>query len=62
MITHIVCFKLKDRSAESVEKTRQVLLGLRGKVPQLRRLEVGADVVRSERSYDLALTATFDSM
>lgn len=35
---------------------------LRGEVPQLRNLEVGADVVRGKRSYDLALVARFNSL
>lgn len=39
-----------------------VLLGMKGKIPQLRRLEVGVDVLHSERSYDLALLTKFDSM
>ncbi|MCX8129101.1 MAG: Dabb family protein [Clostridia bacterium] len=62
MVTHIVFFKLKDRSSENVEKTRQVLAGLDGKVPQLRHIEVGVDVLHSERSYDLALVTKFDSL
>jgi hypothetical protein len=62
MIVHIVLFKLKDGSPESVAEAHRVLEGLRGKVPVLRGLEVGADVLRTERSYDLALTATFDSL
>jgi len=33
-----------------------------GKIDLLRHLEVGADIVRSERSYDLALVTKFDSM
>lgn len=64
MITHVVLFKLKDRSLQSVEKARDVLLGLKvkGKIPVLRYLEVGIDVLHSERSYDLALITKFDSM
>lgn len=62
MITHIVFFKLKDRSLRSVEKARDVLLGLRGRIPQLRQLEVGIDVLHSERSYDIALVTKFDSL
>ncbi len=61
MITHIVLFKLKDRSPRNIEKARDVLLGMKGKVPQLRHLEVGKDVLHSERSYDLALVTKFDS-
>lgn len=39
-----------------------MLRGLEGKVEQLRGLEVGIDVVRSQRSYYIALIATFDSL
>ncbi len=62
MITHVVLFKLKDRSTQSVEKARAVLLGLKGKIPVLRYLDVGTDVLHSERSYDIALITKFDSM
>ena len=33
-----------------------------GKIDLLRHLEVGVDVIRSERSYDIALTTRFDSL
>ncbi|NJD51693.1 MAG: Dabb family protein [Candidatus Methanoperedens sp.] len=62
MITHVVLFKLKDRSIQSVEKARDVLLDLKGKIPVLRYLEVGIDVLHSERSYDIALITKFDSI
>jgi hypothetical protein len=62
LITHIVLFKLLDRSPESIEKARAVLASLEGKIPQVRHLEVGADVLRTDRSYDLALVAKFDSL
>ena len=64
MITHVVLFKLKDRSPQNIEKARDVLLGLKGKgkIPVLRYLEVGTDVLHSERSYDIALITKFDSM
>ena len=60
MITHIVLFKLIDRS--NAQKARDVLLGMKGKIPQLLHLEAGIDVLHSERSYDLALVTKFDSM
>ncbi len=62
MITHIVVFKLKDRSPGSVGKAKDVLLGMEGRIPQLRHLEVGIDVLHSERSYDIALVTKFDSL
>ena len=61
MITHIVLFKLKDRRPEEITKARKKLMELAGRVPQLRSFEVGADIVRSERAFDLALLAAFDS-
>lgn len=62
MITHIVFFKLKDRSAESIAATAQVLRDMEGKIDELRHLEVGIDVLHSERSYDIALVTKFDSL
>lgn len=62
MITHIVFFKLKDRSRGSVEKAMDVLLGMKGSIPQLRHLEVGSDVLHSQRSFDIALVTKFDSL
>ena len=62
MITHIVLFLLKDRSSRSAGKARDVLLGMRGKIPQLRYLEVGIDLLHSGRSFDIALITKFDSL
>jgi hypothetical protein len=62
MLTHIVLFKLKDRSPGNLEKARDVLLGMKGKIPQLRYLEVGVDILHSERAYDIALITKFESL
>lgn len=62
MITHIVFFKLKDSSAGSIAQAKAKLLSMEGRIDLLRHLEVGVDVVRSERSYDLALVTRFGSM
>ncbi|OBR67373.1 stress responsive protein [Paenibacillus oryzae] len=62
MITHIVFFKLKDRSKASVDATAAVLRNLEGKIDVLRYIEVGTDVLHSERSYDIALVTRFDSL
>lgn len=59
MIKHIVLFKLKDRSAESVARAAQKLRDLEGKIDVLLSIEVGTDVLHSERSFDIALTTTF---
>jgi len=51
----VVLFRLKDRSMENMEKTCEVLLSLKDRIPFIRSFEVGSDVIRSERSYDVAL-------
>lgn len=61
MFTHIVFFKLKDKSKGNIEKAREILLRTEGRVPTLKTIKVGIDVVHSPRSYDLALVSTFDS-
>ncbi len=62
MITHIVFFKLGEPSAEKIAETRNMLLSMSGRIPGIRHFEVGVDVIRSERSYDLALVTRFDSL
>ncbi|HZV81961.1 MAG TPA: Dabb family protein [Geobacteraceae bacterium] len=62
MIVHIVLFKLKEPTAENVALVRDKLLSMDGKVPMLLQLEVGVDVIRSERSYDVALYTRFASL
>ncbi|MBE9531701.1 MAG: Dabb family protein [Proteobacteria bacterium] len=62
MITHIVFFKLKVPTPENTKKSAERLRGLDGKIDELKSLEVGIDLIHSERSFDISLTATFDSM
>jgi hypothetical protein len=60
MFTHIVFFKFKNRN-DSNEAGR-ILLSMEGNIPELRSLEVGIDVLHTERSYDLSLITKFDSL
>lgn len=62
MITHIVFFKLADHRPDNIAGTRNKLSSMNGRIPGIRHFEVGVDVVRSERSYDLALLTRFDSL
>ena len=62
MITHVVLAKLKDQSTQNIESTRALLNSLNGKIPSLRHFEVGSDITRSERSYDVALVSKFDDL
>lgn len=62
MLRHIVFFKLANPTPEVLNETKDVLLSMKGKIPELLDIEVGIDVIRSERSYDVALTTTFESL
>ena len=58
MIKHVVCFKLSDNSQEKKQETKQILLSMTGKVPQIKSIEVGTDFLGSARSYDVILQVT----
>jgi hypothetical protein len=60
MITHIVLFKLAD--VANVAATAELLRSMKGQIAELRHLEVGSDVLHTERSYDIALVTRFDSL
>lgn len=61
-LTHVVLFKLKDRSPKAVEKTAHLLRSMKGKIAQLQGIEVGVNVVSSPRAYDIALITRFASL
>ena len=60
MIKHIVCFKLSDNSEDMLNKTKDILLSMQGKVPMLRGIKVGVDFLHSPRSYDIILQVLLD--
>lgn len=62
MITHLVFFRMKDTSPDSLAKTRDRLLALKDKVPDLLHMEVGINVISQSRAYDLALITKFPSL
>jgi hypothetical protein len=62
MLTHIVLFKLKDRSPENIARTRDRMLQIAGQIPALGSMTVGVNVIESPAAYDLALVETFESV
>ena len=62
MIRHIVLFKIKDEYKKEIPQLVQNFYGMKGKGEGMIHLEAGADLLHSERSYDIALTTDFDSM
>lgn len=61
MFTHIVLFKLKEATEENMTFVKNTLLTMNGNIKELKELEVGADVLRSDRSYDIGLITRFDN-
>jgi hypothetical protein len=63
MIKHIVLFKFK---ADANERDRQQaiadLRALPGKIDVIREYEVGEDVLRSARSWDMVIVSAFDNL
>ena len=63
MLTHVVLFKFKpETSAAQAARLEAGLKGLPAVIAEIREFRVGRDVVRSERSYDLALVSAFDDL
>ena len=58
MFQHVVFLRLRDPI--DVEEAARRLRRLAEQVPSLRELQVGIDVIRSARSWDLVLQTTFD--
>lgn len=61
MLKHIVMWKFKEGERENMMLFRERLLALKGQIPEIRAMEVGVNVIPSERSYDAVLVAEFDS-
>lgn len=61
-ITHLVLFKLKEPIEENIAAALQQLRSLDGQIPSLRSFRVGADLIRSPRSYDIGLMTMFDDL
>ena len=59
MIRHIVLFKIKEEFKAEIPQLAKNFYTMKGKVEGLLDLEAGADILGSERSYDLALICTF---
>ena len=62
MVTHVVLFKLKDRSPSLINATRDRMAIIDGHIPTLLTLQVGINKVPSDRAYDIAMVATFHGL
>jgi len=63
MLKHVVFFKFKDEvGEEEIVDLEKSLAALPPVIPEILSYEFGRDVVRSERSCDLALVSTFNDL
>ena len=61
MIVNNLLIKLKDNSKEKLEEAKNVLLGLKGKIPVLLDSRVEVDINAGKSSYDIMLINSFNS-
>lgn len=59
MVRHIVLFKIKPEYKKDIPSIVEGFYSMAGKVDGLLRLEAGADILGSARSYDVALVTLF---
>ena len=67
MIRHIVLFKLREFSSdeEKNDALENVLLNFRsliGEIPQIREYEVASNIVKGDKSFDVVINSSFDSL
>ena len=61
MFRHVVLYKIKEDRKKDIPQLIANFNGMKGQIPGLVDLEAGADILGSERSYDLALITLFES-
>ena len=61
MFTHIVLFKVKEPTQENLEFLKKTFLSMNGNIEELKELEVGVDVIGSDRSFNIGIITRFDS-
>ena len=62
MIKHVVCYKLIDNSLEKKQEVKNMLMTMKGKLNYFIDIQVGLDFLGSERSYDVVLEMTFNTV
>ena len=60
MLTHVVLFRFADLAVAA--ECRDRMLAMKGRIPPLLDIEVGVDIVRSDRSFDLALITRHEDL
>ena len=58
MFRHVVCYRLKPEKKAMAKEAKVRLMSLQA-IPEVRRVEVGLDIKKSERSFDFVLNMDF---
>jgi len=62
MLVHIVMFKFKEENKKvNIIQAKQLLENLMGAVPSLRSIDVGVNIIETDRAMDLSIIAVFES-
>ena len=62
MLVHIVMFKFKEENKKAnLIQAKQMLENLMGAIPSLRSIDVGVNMIVTDRAMDLSLIAAFES-
>jgi len=59
MIKHIVLFKVNDKT--KIEKAKNLILGLKELIPEIKNIEVFSDIGYDETASDFGLITTFEN-
>jgi hypothetical protein len=63
MVTNNLIIKLKERSTDEIEKAKNMLLSMDGKIPVLLNIKVETDTRGPEKSsYDIMLITQFNEL
>ncbi|MGN0771286.1 MAG: Dabb family protein [Christensenellales bacterium] len=62
MIKHVVMYKLKSNSDADKQQLVDKFMSMQGKIDVLKSIQSGKDCLASDRSFDVVLICTFDSL
>ncbi|MDR2516465.1 MAG: Dabb family protein [Spirochaetaceae bacterium] len=62
MVTSVILFKLKEKNDENIVRIREKLLGMQGKIPELKSITVKNNVRSSPTGFDAVMIAVYDSI
>lgn len=62
MIKHVVCYQLHERTEKKKQEVKAMFMSMKNKIDVIKEIQIGLDFLKSERSYDVVLEITFDSV